>query len=209
MENSCFKKIRCLGGSRELKIGYFRLKTAVCKKSGVQEVQRAQNRLFQIENSCFKKIRCLGGPESSKSAILDGKQLFVKNQLSRRSGELKIGYFRQKTGVWEVQRAQNRLFQMENSCFKKKSGVQEVQRAQNRLFQIENSCLYQISCLEGQRLKSGILDGKQVFILHQVFRRSIEFNIGLFLMENSCGYQIRCLGSPQSSKSVILMGNSC
>ena len=139
MENSCLEKNQLSRGSRELKIGCHRWKTAVLTKPAVQEVRRAQNRLFQIENSCFKKIRCLGGPESSKSAILDGKQLFLK-----------------------------------------KSGVQEVQRAQNRLFQIENSCLYQIRCLEGQRLKSGILDGKQVFLLHQVFRRSIEFNIGFF-----------------------------
>ena len=117
MENSCFYRIRYLGGpdslksafflqkqvlkrSIELKIGVCRWKTAVFTKSGVQEVHRAQNRLFQMENSCFNKIRCLGGPESSKSAILDGKQLFVKNQLSRRSRELKIGYFGWKTTVF-------------------------------------------------------------------------------------------------------------
>ena len=186
MENSCFKNIRCLGGpessksaildgkqlfvksqlsrrSRELKIGYFRWKTAVCKKSGVQEVQRAQNRLFQMENSCFKKIRFLGGPESSKSTILDGKQLFVKNQLSRGSRELKIGCHRWKTAVLT------------------KSAVQEVRRAQNRLFQIENSCFKKIRCLGGpESSKSAILDGKQLFVRNQVFRRSRELKIGYF-----------------------------
>ena len=38
----------------------------------------------------------MGGPESLKSAILDGKQLFLLNQVIGRSGELKIGYFRWK-----------------------------------------------------------------------------------------------------------------
>ena len=122
MENSCFYEIRCLGGqessksaildgkelflwnqvfgrSRELKIGNLRWKTAVFMKSSVQEVQRALNRLFWMENSCFYEIRCLGGPESSKSAILDGKQLFLWNQVFRRSRELKIIYFRLKTAV--------------------------------------------------------------------------------------------------------------
>ena len=92
-------------------------------KSGVQEVQRAQNRLFQIENSSLHQISCLGGAESSKLAILDGKQLFISNQVFRRSRELKLSYFSLKktavyikSGVWEVQRAQNRTFQMEKSC---------------------------------------------------------------------------------------------
>ena len=77
-----------------------------------------------MENSCFYKIRvlgcsgslksaildgkqlfllnqlCLGGPESLKSAILDGKQLFLLNQVIGRSGELKIGYFRWKASVF-------------------------------------------------------------------------------------------------------------
>ena len=51
-----------------------------------------------MENSCYKKIRCLGGPESSKSAILDGKQLFVKKVFGR-PRELKIGCLRWKTAV--------------------------------------------------------------------------------------------------------------
>ena len=168
-----------------------------------------------MENSCFKKIRFLGCPESSKSAILDGKQLFVKNQVFGRSRVRKIGCYRWKTAVLtksavqEVRRAQNRLFQIENSCFKKirclggpessksaildgkqlflkKSGVQEVQRAQNRLFQIENSCLYQIRCLEGQRLKSGILDGKQVFFITSGVQEVHRVQYWLFQMENSC-----------------------
>ena len=42
----------------------------------------------------------MGDPESSKSAILDGKQLLVKNQVFRRSRELKLGYFRWKTAVY-------------------------------------------------------------------------------------------------------------
>ena len=40
-------------------------------------VQRPQNRLFQMVNSWFYKIRCLGGSETSKSVILDGKQLIL------------------------------------------------------------------------------------------------------------------------------------
>ena len=146
MVNSCLCQIRCLGvsetsksaildgkqlflsnqvfgRSKELKIGYFRWQTAVFIKSGVKEVQRPQNRLFQMVNSCFYQNRRLGGPKSSKSAILDGKQLFMSNQVFRSFRDLKIGYFRWKTaifiksGVWEVQRAQNRLLQMANSCF--------------------------------------------------------------------------------------------
>ena len=146
MENSCFYQIRCLGGpensksaildgkqlfllnqvfrrSRKIKISTFRWKTAVFIKLGVQEVQRAQNRQFCMENSCFYKIRVLRCSGSLKSAILDGKQLFLLNQVFRRSRELKIGYFRWKTvvfiksGVQEVEIAENRLFQMENSCF--------------------------------------------------------------------------------------------
>ena len=94
-----------------------------------------------MENSCFYEIRCLGGPESSKSAILNGKQLFLLNQVFKRSTELKIGYFRWKTAVFI------------------KSGVQEVQRAQNRLFWMENSCFYEIRCLGGpESPKSSILD---------------------------------------------------
>ena len=46
-----------------------------------------------MENSCFYKIRFLGGPESLKSATLNGKQLFLLNQVFRRSRELKIGNF--------------------------------------------------------------------------------------------------------------------
>ena len=84
---------------RELKIGNFGWKTVVFIKSGVQEVQRAQNRQFCMENSCFYKIRVLGCPGSLKSAILDGKQLFLLNQVFRRSRELKIGNFRWKTAV--------------------------------------------------------------------------------------------------------------
>ena len=34
-----------------------------------------------MENSSWYQIRCLGGPESSKSAILDGKQLFISNSV--------------------------------------------------------------------------------------------------------------------------------
>ena len=85
--------------SRQLKIGFFRWKTAVFIKSGVQEVQKAQNQHFQMENSCFYKIRCLGCSGSLKSAILDGKQLFLLNQVFRRSRELKIGNFAWKTAV--------------------------------------------------------------------------------------------------------------
>ena len=146
MVNSCLYQIRCLGGpqtsksaildgkqlflsnrvfrrSTDLKIGYFRWQTAVYMKSGVLEFQRPQNRLFQMVNSCLYQIRCLGVSENSKSAILDGKQLFMSNQVFRSFRDLKIGYFRWKTaifiksGVWEVQRAQNRLLQMVNSCF--------------------------------------------------------------------------------------------
>ena len=51
-------------------------------------------------NSCFYQNRCLGGPKSSKSAILDGKQLFLLNQVFGRSRELQIGYFRWKTAVF-------------------------------------------------------------------------------------------------------------
>ena len=29
-----------------------------------------------MANNCFYKTSCLGGPDTSKSAILDGKQLF-------------------------------------------------------------------------------------------------------------------------------------
>ena len=239
MENSSFNKIRCLGGpessksaildgkqlfvknqvfrrARELKISYFRWKTAVVIKSVVQEVHRAQNRLFQIENSYLYQIRCLGGPESSKSAILDGKQPFISNQVFRRSIELKIGFFRWKTaviiqsGVQEVQRAQNRLFQIENSRLYQirflggpeikigyfrgktavfiKSGVQEVHRVQNWLFQMVNSCLSQIRCLGSpQSPKLAILDGKQLFISNQVFRRSIELKIGYFRWKTAVG----------------------
>ena len=161
MENSCFYQIRCLGGreslksaildgkqlfslnqvfrrSRELQTGTFRWKTAVFIKLGVQEVQRAQNRQFCMENSCFYKNRVLGCSGSLKSAILVGKQLFLLNQVFRRSRQLKIGFFRWKTAVFI------------------KSGVQEVQRAQNRQFQMENSCFYKIRFLAGSRkLKIG------------------------------------------------------
>ena len=98
MENS-FLLNQVFRRSRQLKIGFFRWKTAVFIKSGVQEVQRAQNRQFQMENSCFYKIMVLGCSESLKSAILDGKQLFLLNQVFRRSRELKIGNFRWKTAV--------------------------------------------------------------------------------------------------------------
>ena len=175
MGNSCFYEISCLGRpvflkspildgkqlfsqnqvfrrSRQLKIGVCRWKTAVFMKSGVQEVQRAQNRPFWMENSCFYRIRYLGGPDSlksaffdknrflrgpksSKSAIWDGRQLFLLNQVFKRSTELKIGYFRWKTAVFiksggqEVHRAQNRQSQMKNRYFFMKLGVQEVRRA--------------------------------------------------------------------------------
>ena len=68
-------------------------------KLGVWEVHRAQNRQFCMENSCFYKIRVLGCSGSLKSAILDGKQLFLLNQVFRRSRELKIGNFAWKTAV--------------------------------------------------------------------------------------------------------------
>ena len=61
-------------------------------KSGNQEVQRPQNRLFLMVNSCFYQIRCLGGTEISKSAILDGKQLLISNQVLMRCTDRKIGY---------------------------------------------------------------------------------------------------------------------
>ena len=139
------------------------MKTVVFIKSGVQEVQRAQNRQFCMENSCFYKIRFLGGSGSLKSAILDGKRLFLLNQVFRRSRELKIGNFRWKTAVFI------------------KSGVQEVQKAQNQHFQMENSCFYKIMVLGcSGSLKSAILDGKQLFLLNQVFRRSRELKIGNF-----------------------------
>ena len=114
------------------------MKTVVFIKSGVQEVQRAQNRQFCMENSCFYKIRVLGCSGSLKSAIFDGKQLFLLNQVFRRSRQLIIGFFRWETAVFI------------------KSGVQEVQRAQNRQFQMENSCFYKIRFLAGSRkLKIG------------------------------------------------------
>jgi len=46
------------------------------------------------------KLRCLGGSETSKSAILDGKQLFLSKQVYRKSRNPKIGYFRWKTAVF-------------------------------------------------------------------------------------------------------------
>ena len=146
---------------RELKIGNFGWKTVVFIKSGVQEVQRAQNRQFCMENSCFYKIRVLGCPGSLKSAILDGKQLFLLNQVFRRSRQLKIGFFRWKTAVFI------------------KSGVQEVQRAQNRQFQIENSCFYKIRFLAGSRkLKIGNFGWKRLCLFNQLFKRSREPKIG-------------------------------
>ena len=42
----------------------------------------------------------MGGPESLKSAILDGKQLFLLIQVIERSRELKMGYFRWKASVF-------------------------------------------------------------------------------------------------------------
>ena len=182
------------------------MKTVVFIKSGVQEVQRAQNRQFCIENSCFYKIRFLGGSGSLKSAILDGKRLFLLNQVFRRSKKLKIGYFRWKTVVFI------------------KSGVQEVQRAQNRQFCMENSCFYKIRVLGCPgSLKSAILDGKQLFLLNQVFRRSRQLKIGFFRwktavfiksgvqevqraqnrqfqIENSCFYKIRFLAGSRKLK---------
>ena len=65
-------------------------------------------------NSCFYEISCLGRPEFLKWVTLDGKQLFLSNQVFRRSKELKIGHFRSKRAVFI------------------KSGVQEVHRAQNQ-----------------------------------------------------------------------------
>ena len=84
---------------KDLKIGYFRWYTAVFVKSGVQEVQRPQIRLFQMINSCFPQISCLGGSETSNSPILDGKQLFLSNQVFRAFRDKKSGYFRGKTAV--------------------------------------------------------------------------------------------------------------
>ena len=83
---------------------------------GVSETSKSAisdgKQLF-VSNQVF---RSLGVSETSKSAILDGKQLFLSNQVFGRSRELKIGYFRWKTAVFI------------------KSGVREVQRPQNRLF---------------------------------------------------------------------------
>ena len=144
-------------------MGYFRWQTAVYIKSGVCEVQRAQNRLFQMVNSCLYEIRCLGVSKTSKSAILDGKQLFLSNRVFRRSRDLKIGYFRWQTAVYM------------------KSGVLEFQRPQNRLFQMVNSCLYQIRCLGvSETPKSAILDGKKLFLSNQVFWRLRDPKIGYF-----------------------------
>ena len=42
----------------------------------------------------FYQIRCLGVSETSKSAILDGKQLFMSNQVFWGFRDIKIGYFR-------------------------------------------------------------------------------------------------------------------
>ena len=163
MENSCLEKNQLSRGSRELKIGCHRWKTAVLTKPAAQEVRRAQNRLFQIENSCFKKIRCLGGPESSKSAILDGKQLFLK-----------------KSGVQEVQRAQNRLFQIENSCLYQIRCL-EGQRLKSGILDGKQVFFYYIRCLGGpQSSILAFLDGKQLLISNQVIRKSIELKIGYF-----------------------------
>ena len=51
-------------------------------------------------NSCFIKSGVLGGSEASKSAILDGKQLLISNQVFRRLRDLKIGHFRWQTAVF-------------------------------------------------------------------------------------------------------------
>ena len=51
-------------------------------------------------NSCFYQIRCLGDSETSKLAILDGKQMFLSNQVFGRFRYLQIGYFRWKTAVF-------------------------------------------------------------------------------------------------------------
>ena len=133
---------------QQLKIGYFGRKTAVFIKSGGWENYRAQNRQSQMKNRCFYEIRCLGGPESSKSAILNGKELFLRNHVFGRSRALKIGNLKWKTAVFI------------------KSVVQEAQRALNRLFQMENSCFYKIRWLGGpQSSKSAILDENPLFFM--------------------------------------------
>ena len=49
---------------------------------------------------CVYSISCLRGGESLKSAILNGKQLFLLYEGSTRSIELKIDSFRFKTAVY-------------------------------------------------------------------------------------------------------------
>ena len=47
-----------------------------------------------------------------------------------------------------------------------------MQRPQNRLFLMVNSCFYQIRCLGGvQTAKSAIVNEKQLFISNQVFEK--------------------------------------
>ena len=87
-----------------------RWKTAVLSRSGVQEVQSAQNQLFRWKKAVFIKIRCLGGTECSKSAIQMENSCLYQNYVFRRCRVLKISYldgkqlFLSKSGVQEVQK---------------------------------------------------------------------------------------------------------
>ena len=88
----------------------FRWKTAVLSRSGVQEVQSAQNQLFRWKKAVFIKMRCLGGAECSKSASWMENSCLYQNYVFRRCRVLKISYldgkqlFLSKSGVQEVQK---------------------------------------------------------------------------------------------------------
>ena len=136
-----------------------------------------------MENSCFYEIRCLGGPESSKSAIWDGKQLFLLNQVFKRSTELKIGYFRWKTAV-DIKSGVFRNFPISFSCKKSKMATFEKYTfiARKGLFYIKNITKHHFKAYfrSAKTSKSAILDGKKLTLSNQVFRRSRELKIGYF-----------------------------
>ena len=150
MENSCFIKIRCLGGAESA---------------------------IQMENGCFYQNQVFRRCRVLKISYLDGKQLFCQDQVFRRCRVLKISYldgkkrFLSKSGVQEVQSAQNQLFRWKTDVYQdqvfrrcrvlkisyldgkqlfiSKLRVQEVQSAQNQLFGWKTAVFIKIRCLGG------------------------------------------------------------
>ena len=146
MENSCFYQNQVFRRCRVFKISYLDGKQLFLSKSGVQEVQSAQNQLFRWKKAVFIKMRCLGGAECSKSAIQ------MENRCLSRSG------------VQEVQSAQNQLFRWKTAVYIKITCLGGAECSKSASW-MENSCLYQNYVFRRCRvLKISYLDGKQLFL---------------------------------------------